>query len=166
MQGMALHGADQGKGNAGAAAGIFDDGAVRRETAVGFRSLDHGESHAVLHAAGGILAFDFEKDAGVVRGCDAAQGQQGSVTNAMQDVGFEKIHDAGPRCKSITLEEWIGCEGWTSAISNKGEEVKSRKLKVEKSEKRRTYTDWKSGLAAKGGDQRSVTREKKLKVES
>jgi len=36
---------------------VFDDGAIRLETAVSFCGFDHGQGHAVFHAAGGVLVF-------------------------------------------------------------------------------------------------------------
>src|SRR3546814_3617395 len=67
MQRMSFHRADQRQRHTRAAARIFDDRSVRSEPPVVFRRFDHGERLAVLHAAGGVLAFELEQDACAVR---------------------------------------------------------------------------------------------------
>ena len=92
VQRIALHRADEGQRDAGAAAGVFDDGAARRQAPVRLRRFDHGERHAVLHAAGGILVFQLQQDAGAVPGHDVAQGHQRGVADAVQDVSRQFGH--------------------------------------------------------------------------
>src|SRR3546814_18466126 len=61
MQRMSFHRADQRQRHTRAAARIFDDRSVRSEPPVVFRRFDHGERLAVLHSAGGVLAFELER---------------------------------------------------------------------------------------------------------
>ena len=91
MQGMTPNRADQGQGDAGAAAGVFDDRAAGHEAPVRHGRVDHGERHAVLHAAGRVLALQLQEDAGAVAGHDVAQRQQAGVADALQDVAHEAI---------------------------------------------------------------------------
>jgi len=73
MERVLLGGADKGQGDAGAAAGVLDDGAAGFEASVALGGLDHGQGHAVFHAAGRVLALDLEQDAGPVGRAHRAQ---------------------------------------------------------------------------------------------
>ena len=80
---VALHRAYQLEGDSRAAAGIFDDRAARLQSSIGLGRLDHRQRHAILHAAGRILAFELQQDASSVGGDDMAQRQQRRVADGV-----------------------------------------------------------------------------------
>ncbi len=65
-QGIPLDRADEGQGDAGAAAGVLDDRATGPQAPVRLRRLDHGQRHPVLHAAGGVPGLQLQQDARAV----------------------------------------------------------------------------------------------------
>ncbi len=89
MKRVALHRTDQRERYAGAAAGIFDHAAAGRQPPIRLGRLDHGERHAVLHAAGRVLVLKFQQDAAAAGRPDTHQRQQGGMADAVEDCGHE-----------------------------------------------------------------------------
>jgi hypothetical protein len=83
--GVALDCADQRQRDPGAAAGILDHCPARLQASVSLRRLDHGERHPILHAAGRVLAFDFEQDAGAISRHDMAQRDERGSADAVEN---------------------------------------------------------------------------------
>jgi hypothetical protein len=64
-----------------------------RQTAGRHRALDHGERHAILHAAGGVVAFELDQHPRAFLGNHAAQLHDGRAANDVSwihDVVFER----------------------------------------------------------------------------
>src|SRR5690349_19672127 len=85
MKRMLFYAADESKRHARAAAGVFDDCATGLQASVCLWRLDHGERHAVLHAACRVLALEFEENPGAVGWHDIAQSQKRSVADRVED---------------------------------------------------------------------------------
>jgi hypothetical protein len=60
IEGMTLHRADQRQRHTRAPASIFHHRAASRKAAIDFGRFNHGERHAILHAAGRILVLELE----------------------------------------------------------------------------------------------------------
>src|ERR1700746_1675195 len=89
---MALDRTHECERDSRAPACVFDDRAAWLEASVGLGGLDHGESHAVFHAAGGVLTFDFEQNPRTVRGDDVAKRQKGCVTDKRENAARRVAH--------------------------------------------------------------------------
>src|SRR3546814_16237776 len=77
---------DLGEGDPGAAPRVLDDGATVPEAPVRLRRLDHGKRHAVLHAAGGILALQLHEATG-----DRKSVVSGKSVSVRVDLGGSRI---------------------------------------------------------------------------
>ena len=77
--------ADHGQGDAGVAAGGFQDGAGGAKFAVGFGLLDHLEADTVLNAAGGVLALQLGEDANALLRAHVLQLHNRRVADDGQD---------------------------------------------------------------------------------
>jgi hypothetical protein len=84
---VSLGRADQGERGPGAASGVFDDGAAGAQVAVLLGLGDNAERHAVFHAAGGVLPFEFGEDPGRALGNDTAKLDEGGVADGAEDGG-------------------------------------------------------------------------------
>jgi hypothetical protein len=89
-QRVAARGADEREGNAGAAAGVFDDAAARLEAPRSLRRRDHGQGHAVFHAPGRIGAFDLDQNPRAALRDDAPEREQRRAADALQDGGVDR----------------------------------------------------------------------------
>src|SRR5579872_6478610 len=76
---MPFHRANERQRNTGATAGVFDDSAAGLQPAVRFGSFDHGQRHAIFHAAGRILALELQQNA------RAAQCYERRMADAVED---------------------------------------------------------------------------------
>jgi len=83
---VTLGGGHESQGDAGVAAGRFDDHRVALEETALLRVFDHGHTDAVLDAAEGIEEFALEQDGGLQLGCDFIEADQRSVTDGFDDV--------------------------------------------------------------------------------
>jgi hypothetical protein len=85
---------DESERNAGAAAGILDDPPAGFQAPGPLAGLDHGERHAVLHAAGRIGAFELDQDTRATRRHDARQFEQRRIADALQNGAVDSGHVA------------------------------------------------------------------------
>jgi len=68
-----------------AAAGVLDDVSATLQPAVLLGGLDHGQRHAVLHAAGWVFAFHLEENAGAGAGNNGAERDQRRIADPFKN---------------------------------------------------------------------------------